>query len=475
MKKEIIEMRSIYRFAVSIVLLIALALCFSGCTIGLPDEGSLNDNTETRQTVDLGYHDQTGDTLNRIILNYHNQFGNTLDSVLFGYNDLKYYLYNGVLYFPSVEYGIEKFNPKTGLVSSACIDPGCLHKDESCQLFESHVPYIDYIRDNVIHWTEQIGMYGGECRYYTYDMNTGIKDLIYVAPVGGTYTRRMWEYQGKYYFKIGTLKEGGDPTNSKDYEMSVVEVDSKTKAQKTAFIPEGRSDDIDTILENGRVVITHDGNIYTANLDGSDMRFVTKGFSSYGKIVGNKLYTIAYEGRVGPLLENGPILYSKNEDMWWPGMPEDFDKSEYVGITQGASYCQIYCTDMTTGETVKVVEEPVKSNNLMISDKYIYYQPFDYHLTGGTRYYKDLEYPGHKTSNTELIRVDLDGGNRTVVSNKFWYEMEEESVAVFGDYLIAKIEDSFNEETKEYDDSLNKKYVLYDLLTGEITELTFLN
>ncbi len=451
-------MRPIYRFAVSIVLLIAL--CFSGCTIGLPNEDGLTDNSRMEQTIELWYHDQ---------------IGNTLNSVLFGLNNHDYHLYNGMLYYPSEEYGIVKYNPKTGLISSACIDPGCLHQDTSCQLFGIEVKYIDYIRNNVIHWTEQIGMYGGECRYYTYDMNTGIRDLIYVSPIGGTYSSRMWEYQGKYYFKVAALKEGGNPSNSKDYEMSVVEVDAKTKAQKTAFIPEGRADTINTILENGRIVIVHDKNLYTANLDGSDMQLISEERGDYYTIVGNKMYSLVKAGTVGPILENGAVLYSKNEDAWWPGMPEGYDNSEYVPETQGAAYYRICCTDLTTGETITIVEEPVKSNNLMISDKYIYYQPFDYHLTGGSRYYKDLEYPGHKASNAELIRVDLDGGNRTVISNQFWYEMYENTVAVFGDYLIAKIEDSFNEETKEYDDSLYKKYVLYDLLTGEITELPFLN
>ena len=128
-----------------------------------------------------------------------------------------------------------------------------------------------------------------------------------------------------------------------------------------------------------------------------------------------------------------------------------------------------------SGETTVVVDEPVEFCNLMITDKYIYYQPFDYHLTGVTNCYKDLEYPGHKTTTTELIRVDLDGGNRTVVSDRFWYTLDEDTVGIFGDYLIARVTDCFNEETMKYDDSLNEKYILFDLLTGEVTELPFLH
>ena len=135
------------------------------------------------------------------------------------YYDATIVAYGDYVYIGTLSDGLYKYNRKTGKGSSACVDPTC---DGSC-IVESleRIFYLSDIVNNELYFTAN-GYVGRDevLVYAKINLVTGEQTelLRLQASESSGMTDNPIVGDGYMYYIQKSLKEGGDPTNSDDYE-----------------------------------------------------------------------------------------------------------------------------------------------------------------------------------------------------------------------------------------------------------------
>lgn len=311
-----------------------------------------------------------------------------------------------------------QFDPRNGKVKSPCTDPVCTHEDADCKLFERNIVSISGVYDNVLYFTEPgNGIY----RYMAYSyLNNSIEQIVELSNgVGSSPAIKIspdW-----FYFK--TAYESTSENSTNGYEPAIIRVSRVSRKKEfVSFVESGTT--FYCVTDNERLLFKGpDEEFYTTDMQYGDKTSITDNkFES-------SVESVFVSGKYVFYL--GPVAMSKEAQTW---------------------YFNLFRTDMTTGETVRVVEENLYA--AYVTEKYIYYQPFDWHEIGGT-YTVTLpngsteEYPNMQSVSDTIYRADYNGNHAAAawksssVYPDLWF--------VDGDYLYG-LSMHFDEKSLSYTD-----------------------
>ena len=337
---------------------------------------------------------------------------------------------------------VYRYNKKTETLDKACRDVEC--DGEKCPL-EGDISSIG-------------GVYDGKLYFFVYKPMT-IQDKVFIGyqdilsgeitvlktmdsdliSLGSEYIYVEGEY---VYYEATTLKEGGDKTNSNDYERSICRISLDGKKDEV-FIKCAENEGM-AIVCDGKIIMSSDGELYSIDIETKEKRFLFD-CEEYDtlNIVGNIRYV---KGKIYFLAES---------------------KHRYVPEVIGGEirYKILFSVDINTGEVKKVVEDPVVY--FCVSDDAVYYVPFNFKIL-----YMPEDYENNKDDlkvwwvDSTVYACDLDGKNiRAVYSNdKISYSRR---MAVFGGVLYSLIGD-YDEEEHYYSSKVS--FGAIDLETGKIAK-----
>ena len=413
-------------------------------------------NTPTPDPIRADFHNVMGNTTNSI----HKLFASDTDTVV--YDDCIYFVSGGT---------IKKYNLKTGKCTSACADPACTHRDASCPLYSADVLKIDHIDDDVIYWAERGTLYKTNTDYYAYNMKTFEKKVVFSVLTTGGVGLYHADYGDYMYFKYPVLKEGADGSKRDDYEMKIVEVNKKTGEQRTAFDLENPEDMIVTMLDDGRIIMNGEGYYYTINRDGTNKHQFSRNTIdlTFSYIVGNginKIYTCRLAGEDESIYPGG-LTSAKIE---WEDENGKHGFQTGIPLSDGCKYCNIVSIDIDTGEVTTVVSEKT-GQSFFITDDYLYFFGYDYHMLEGEHAFGprstwgDFRAPRAVWMSGELFRLDLKTGKKTLVRDDYGMYFIGDTI-IIGDYTLMWIETvyDFKSNTFNYDDYM--QYILYDMVNN---------
>ena len=259
---------------------------------------------------------------------------------------------------------IVRMNAETGIISSPCLDPVCTHGPGSnCPLMEKEglnmsfqMIYNDWIV--IQHYTKNDDVYGTFRQLHAYNIKTGqTVELFADSFEENTYTNfqtAISVFDGNFYIVKHELDYSGtkfNPNGSKPLSNYEPETKSylyeynieKNKMTELFEIPDGA---IVRRITNKRFLIKADGEYYTCNLDGSNLK-KSDGLEFFPfRAIGTLAFTYTETGYKVYDLKTNQTTYVDIDEI-------EFNHLKELTITENSSFIHVY--EWTTEEEYRAV------------------------------------------------------------------------------------------------------------------------